>query len=529
MAKYFNTRGWCNSEVHFVADTSHKLKQVLQLIENKEYFTINRPHQYGKTSMLRLLGQTLTKEKGWLVLSISFEGTSSSIFEDKRLFCKGFLRLLSKQLIEHGEQELAKQVKNNLPHIENLLDLSDVITELVTATPLKIVLLIDEVDSSSNQKIFLEFLGLLRHKFLNRTLITEKTFHNVVLVGIHDIKTLKLKIRTPGSSKITYNSPWNIAADFKINMNLQKAEVMPMLKDYCEERKVTMNIGDCTSKLVYYTSGYPFLLSALCKIIDEEILPNKNENSWLVADVDEAARLLITARRSNTNFDHLIKVLENNEDLYQLVFDLLIENEHFDFNIQDPVINLGILYGVFDIHTENGLKVHNRIYSELIFNYMTSKLRRQVSMQGYDEREDYLLPNNQLNLPKVLDRFQQFMQEQENKKDKEFLERNGTLLFLGFLQPIINGKGYAFKEVKIAHEKRTDIILTYYQHKYIIELKIWRGPKKHRAGLKQLSDYLKKENLDKGYLLVFDFRKRTKSRDKKWLKSGKKEIYGVWV
>jgi hypothetical protein len=38
-------------------------------------------------------------------------------------------------------------------------------------------------------------------------------------------------------------------------------------------------------------------------------------------------------------------------------------------------------------------------------------------------------------------------------------------------------------------------------------MKIWRGAKYHKDGVKQLSDYLNIHGLDKGYLLVFNFNK----------------------
>lgn len=41
---------------------------------------------------------------------------------------------------------------------------------------------------------------------------------------------------------------------------------------------------------------------------------------------------------------------------------------------------------------------------------------------------------------------------------------------------------------------------------YILELKIWHGEEYHKKGLMQLGEYLDQYNLNKGYLLIFDFR-----------------------
>jgi hypothetical protein len=102
------------------------------------------------------------------------------------------------------------------------------------------------------------------------------------------------------------------------------------------------------------------------------------------------------------------------------------------------------------------------------------------------------------------------------------------LLFLAFLKPIINGKGHDFKEVQVSEEKRLDIVVTYLEHKYIIELKLWDGDKKHYKGLNQLADYLDIHGVQKGYLLIFDDRQNPTWAIKNIEHKGK-DIFAVWV
>jgi hypothetical protein len=74
------------------------------------------------------------------------------------------------------------------------------------------------------------------------------------------------------------------------------------------------------------------------------------------------------------------------------------------------------------------------------------------------------------------------------------------------------------------------LFLTYYQHKYIIELKIWRGESYHERGILQLYDYLEKQNQDAGYLIIFDKQKENKNTLKtEWIELEEKRIFGVWV
>ena len=53
---------------------------------------------------------------------------------------------------------------------------------------------------------------------------------------------------------------------------------------------------------------------------------------------------------------------------------------------------------------------------------------------------------------------------------------------MAFIRPIVNGEGYTFKEVQTSQEKRLDIVVTYHQYRYIIELKNWYGKVYHLKG-----------------------------------------------
>ncbi len=157
---------------------------------------------------------------------------------------------------------------------------------------------------------------------------------------------------------------------------------------------------------------------------------------------------------------------------------------------------------------------------------MISKTETSNSFPTYEGK---YIKNNILNVKNLLLGFQQFMQENHSGKNKEFLEKHGTLLFLAYTKPIINGKGFDFKEVQISEERRLDVVITYLDQKYIIELKIWRGKQAHAEGLDQLSDYLDRQNLKTGYLLIYDFRVNEKQYKHQEIKHKDKDVFAVWV
>ena len=519
MAKKFNIAGRCIAAWHYMADTSRKQKAVLKMVEEGDYFIINRPRQYGKTTTLHNIADALIVSGEYIVFNTSFEGVGDDIFNTEEEFAPGFVGLLSTNA-ETYAPELVEWLNEAVPTVHKLNTLSKFITQLVTKANKKVVLIIDEVDKSSNNQLFVSFLAMLRDKYLIRDKVS--TFHSVVLAGVHDVKSLKLKIRPDETAK--FNSPWNIAADFKVDMNLQPFEITSMLDDYVAEKGIKMDTAAMAEDLFYYTSGYPFLVSKLCKMMDEDMSQTIETQEWTEKDLGWAFRKLITEK--NANFDSLIKNLDDNPNLYQLVYDVAINGINISFNAHESANDIGVLFGIFS--NSNKLSIQNKIYNEVIVNYMTANMSRLQRERGADFGGGYVNSNKSLNMELVLLKFQAFMHEQYSKQDRDFLERHGRLVYLAFMKPILNGHGYDFKEVQISEERRLDVTITFYQHKYVAELKIWRGPVAHEEGLEQLSDYLDRLKLTEGYLIIFDH-KEIKTWDAGWIDYKDKKIFIVWV
>jgi len=101
----------------------------------------------------------------------------------------------------------------------------------------KVVLIIDETDKTSNNLVFLRFIGMLRDKYLEREKPKRATFQSVILSGVYDIKNLKVKLVQRGIYQLQdgekrINSPWNIAVNFKVDMSFSPPEIATMLLEY---------------------------------------------------------------------------------------------------------------------------------------------------------------------------------------------------------------------------------------------------------------------------------------------------------
>lgn len=493
--KRFNVTGTCIPHKHYMADTSAKLGQIEKMIELDSYFTINRARQYGKTTSLMLLWKSL-KEK-YIVCSISFEGMGTDAFQNEDTFIKRFCNRVADSLRLTGYDHKLQQYWTCDDAKENMDTLKGRIRSFCTEVEKEVLLFVDEVDKSSDNQLFLNFLGVLREMYLERA-YGAVTFKSVILAGVYDVKNLKLKLRPEEEQK--YNSPWNIAVDFMVDMSFSPDEIGSMLKEYEADHLSGMNIKAVSEEIYRYTAGYPFLVSLICLWIDER-LPVESGSKWSVSGVRWAVQEIL--KSSNTLFDDVIKNIENNKSFGELVEQILLNGNQIPFKISNPEINLGITFGI--ISESKGLcRVSNIIFETYIYDHFIAKrlLERSVLQMP---RQQFLTADGRLDMSMVLKKFQEIMKAEYRSEDEVFLEKQGRLLFLCFLKPIINGTGHYVVEPQTRDNRRMDIVVFYGSEEYIIELKRWYGEKKDSEGIEQLADYLESRSQKKGWLVTFYF------------------------
>jgi len=516
----FNVTGLCVPEKHYMVDISDKLARIMEMIDNGDYFTINRARQYGKTTTLLMLARALPQE--YTCISLSFEGVGDTMFASSASFCQRFLLQISKTL-ETTDKDFAALWKDETVTDFDLLGYH--IEKLCKGR--KIVLMIDEVDKTSNNVVFLHFLGMLRSKYLANQAGAAATFHSVILAGVYDIKNIKLKMINEGAYSPTvmenkpYNSPWNIAADFEIDMSFNSTEIATMLVEYDADHSIGMDIPLLADEVYRYTSGYPFLVSRVCQCIDMKL-----GKDWTLHGIKEAVKNILA--ENNTLFDDLFKNLENSRELYDFIHSLLIEGEVMPFAIHDPIIGAGARYG-FLSNKDCRVVISNRIFEILITDYFISKdLRNKKQVNGVLQRD--IVRNGRFDMEQCLLRFAEHYAEVFNNDDIEFLEKYGRLIFLSYLKPLINGEGFYHIESQLTDLRRMDLVIDYGRDQFILELKIWRGEQYEKEAYEQLYGYLDHKRADTGYLLTFDFRKAgNKTAKARWVEMNGKRLFAVVV
>ena len=133
-------------------------------------------------------------QNDYAVYFISFEGLGEHSFRNTQ----GLVRAFFEALEFAGMAEYTKNITSEMRTLiaEYLSELKQVddfsmqsfsrtITRLCHVSAKPVVLMIDEVDQASGYQSFIDFLGILRAKFLDREKYA--TFHSVILASVYNI------------------------------------------------------------------------------------------------------------------------------------------------------------------------------------------------------------------------------------------------------------------------------------------------------------------------------------------------------
>ena len=480
--RYFNTEGRCRPEEHYMVPLDDRLDKIKRLyVDRKKYFVINRGRQYGKTTTLMALAEYLKND--YMVLFMDFQMMSSINFADEQTFTVKFAEYIEK-LFSKKEQKDGIDLQA-LGELASLKEKQNISMDMLFARLSRncetcekpIVLMIDEVDSASYNQVFIDFLSQLRGYYLNRE--NNLIFHSVILAGVYDVKNLKLKLRD--DREYQYNSPWNIAADFDIDMSFSARQIASMLREYEADYHMGMDVGAAGNHIYQYTSGYPYLVSAICKIMDEK-LPDKEAFAdrkaiWTAKGIDEAVKILMD--RQIPLFGSMMRHISEYPDLKKLLYAMLFLGEQAAYNPDNETIELAHMFGYVK-NSVMGVQVANRIFEMRLYNLFLSEeeLSSAMSRAAKQDRNQFVA---------------------------------GGRLFLLYLKPIINGVGNYYIDAQTRDARRTDVIVDYGGEQFVIEMKLWHGNEYHQRGKRQLAECLDYYHQEKGYLLSFNFNKKKKT------------------
>ena len=340
--------------------------------------------------------------------------------------------------------------------------------------------------------------------------------HDGGILSAYDVKHLKGKIREENDQK--QNSPWNIAADFNVDMSLSESGIQAMLEEYDADYHTNMDTELIAGLLRDYTGGYPFLVSRICQIIDEKI-----SRKWDKEGFEEAVKMLLA--ESNTLFDSLAAKMANYPTLRHTIRGILMSGDRVTYNADQYEISQLVMYG-FIVNNHNTIAISNRIFETRLYNLFLSdeELKNDVFSKEGALTKNIFVKDGKLDMPLIMEHFIKTYTQVFGHLEDRFLEKDGRELFLLYVKPIINGTGNYYIEAQTRDQTRTDVIIDYLGLQYIIELKIWRGPRYNQEGEQQICEYLDYYNINTCYMLSFNFNKNKETGVKR-LNIGDKVLF----
>lgn len=510
--KRFNTMGQCIPGEHYMVNITEKISKIRELVDAGDYFIINKARQYGKTTTLGVLKQYL--EEDYVIIALDFQMLSSGDFADEKTFVSSFTDIFldavressnAGEYISHQDIRALEEAEMT-QKLSGLRKLFTCLSRICRNAQKPLVLMIDEVDSATNNQVFLDFLSQLRGYYLARN--TKPTFHSVILAGVYDIKNLKMKIR-PETEHDKHNSPWNIAAKFSVDMSFSAAEIAGMLEEYEKDHHTGMEIRTVAQTIYDYTAGYPYLVSAICKMLDEELPENQRFKEsvcvWNQEGISEAVKMML--KEDIPLFGSMVRQLNRYEDLRNMLRDVLFVGKQIPFSSDIDSISMGLMFGYLK-EKNNLVTIANRIFEMRLLNmFITEAASGSEAYQAGLRDKNQFVRNGRLDMDHVMHKFVQFYEDIFSEKDEKYVENFGREIFLMYLKPIINGVGNSYQESATRTMTRTDVIVDYLGEQFIIELKIWHGQEYNNRGETQLCEYLEYYHKKKGYLLSFNFNK----------------------
>ncbi len=315
----------------------------------------------GKTTTLQALDKYLNDD--YFVISMDFQmQMSHTKFRNENSFSLAFAKAFVNSFYANPDSQnpgynnvikiFQESYRTDPEHFE-LVELFQSLSEFCSEMSKGVVLMIDEVDSAANNQVFLDFLAQLRGYYMNRRRFA--AFQSVILAGVCDIKNLKRKLRQEDEHKD--NSPWNIAADFDIEMSFSPEQIQAMLEDYEADYKTGMNTEEISQEIYDYTEGYPYLVSRLCQILEKQFRKENRQNAWTHTGLLDAVRLLTADQ--NSLFDDMAKKIKDYPEL----------------------ISVGTMFG-FLKDREGQAAISNRIFEIWFYNLFIAE--EAIGSKTYD-------------------------------------------------------------------------------------------------------------------------------------------------
>lgn len=503
MPKHFNTAGPCRSEDHYMLPPEARITEIPPLLEEKAYFVVHAPRQTGKTTSLLSLAESLTAEGRYAAVLTSCKvGETAKSDVDRGV--SAVLHNLDDAARIQLPAELCPESAEHFDPIPGDMRLARYLGRWSEHCQRPVVLFLDEIDALVDDTL----LSILDQLHAGYTRRPDHFPHSVALIGLRDVRDYE--IRQDGGPRYGSSSPFNIKLESLLLRDFTAEEVAELYAKHTTETGQRFT-DEAVQRAFDLSLGQPWLVNALARQVVMREIPDRE--TTIEARHLEAAKEALILRR-DTHLDSLIKRLRT--ERVQRVIEPILAGEILSMDVLNDdfafVRDLGLVRPGLQ-----GLEIANPIYREIVPRALTSILELSMVLP----RPSYVDAEGRLDVDQLLDDFRAFWiaNAEAYLERAPYSEAAAQLVFMAFLHKITNGKGGFIDREYAAGRGRVDLCVrwplpTGEVQRWAMELKVWRDTTPTgkgildpvEQGLSQLTEYLDRLEMERGYLIVFDAR-----------------------
>jgi type II secretory pathway predicted ATPase ExeA len=503
--RYFNTVGVTNPEKHYFLPHRLNWKQLEEFIEKEYYFILHAPRQSGKTTAIIEFVRKLNQQGNYIALHMSTESAHTAVNDVPRAM-KQLLERLQEVVINtfatqqnnlFNYQVLSQYIEQQLKKPESLeRSFFRVLRFWSEESRKPVVLFLDEFDGLMGDSL-VALLKQFRDGYQDRP---EHFPQTICLIGVRDLRDYKIKTKTQEELGVLY-SPFNVKAESIVLPNFSEEDVRTLYLQHTQETGQQFT-EEAIEYAYYLTQGQPWLVNALAyQACFRDV---QDRSITITKEIIKRAKEELILRR-DTHLDALVDRLQ--EPRVRGIIDAMISGNEKIHNFAPDDISYCCDLGLLAIR-EKCLVIANPIYQEILPRELTHST--QLSLVKAKTAFYVDAHNGLLNVPKLLNAFQQFYREGADTwlEDFTYKESGPHLLLMAFLQRVINGGGTLHREYGLGRG-RADLLIHWKQQRIVVEVKILRGEKTVIEGLEQTAEYMDTANATEGHLVMFDPRKKS--------------------
>ncbi len=497
MRRFFSY-GQINTRQHYYAPRKELIdKAYTQLMgeypeEGGHYITVWAPRQTGKSWTMQQILFRLRKDERYDVLKFGLEHLKRQNDVDR--------------IARSIALEILTSLKKPPLEISILEDIQRIFTRDVLSKPL--VLILDEFDALTEEAIS-GLAGVFRNIYLKRqddpnpSAQKDYLLHGVALIGVRSVLGIE-NVR---------GSPFNVQRSLHVP-NLTAAEVDGMFKWYEREsgQKVEQEV---INRLYYETNGQPGLTCWFGELLTEgfEDYQPPKDRPISMKDFNHVFLWAAKGLPNNTILNIISKAKQ--EPYKEAVLELFKTERKPEFRYDEPLLNFLYMNGVIEIeHVQDELygKFASPFVQKRLFNYFSTDLFHYMGkVRDISDDVTDVISGDRLHIRNLMKRFETYLKQNRDwllkdapkRKDLRVYEAVYHFCFHRYLSDFLGTKhARVYPEFPTGNGK-IDLIITYYDTRYGLELKSYTDESEYYEALDQAAKYGKTLELPEIWLISF--------------------------